>query len=78
MRRSAAANFHYNLVDGADDQFLRDRPMVRARDDDLPSVRRKTDELRLYFVSPDLLIRCCLSVQSGISEVERLTGRQDN
>ena len=52
--------------------------MVRVRDNDLPSVRRKPDELRLYFVNPDLLIRYRLSIQSGISEGEWLTGRQYN
>ena len=55
MAPAYAASFRYDLVDGADDQFLRDRPMVRIRDNDLPPVRRKPDDLRLYFVNPPLL-----------------------
>ena len=62
MSRGPAANFHYDLVDGADDQFLGDRPMVRIRDNNLPPVPRKPDELRLYFVNPHLLIRRSLPI----------------
>ena len=52
--------------------------MVRVRDNDLPPVRRKLHELRLYFVNPHLLIRRSLPIYFGISKIERLTRRQHN
>src|SRR5580658_1076449 len=78
MSRGPAANFHYDFVDGAHDQFLRNRPMVCIRDDDLMPPCREPDELRLYFVNPHLLIRRSLFIHLGISEIKWLTRRQHN
>ena len=67
--------FCYDLVDRAHDVCLRDRAVVGIRENDLASVCRERDQLRLYFVNPHLLIRCSLFVQFGIAEIERLAGR---
>ena len=39
MARRYAASFHYDLADGADDEFLRDGAMVGIWNDDLASAR---------------------------------------
>ena len=44
--------------------------MVRIRDNDLAPAGREPDELRLYFMDPDLLICRSLLVPFCISEVQ--------